>query len=121
MWVEVNYLSSSQYSVNKNIRFKFSTLRSDLCDYSDAYIVVKGTITVEGDYNAQERDKKLNFKNNSPFRSRISKINNTFIDNAEDLDIVMPTYNLLEYSDNYSMTSGSLWNYYRDEMQMMCK
>ena len=91
-------------------------LRSDLCDYSDAYIVVKGTITVEGDNNANKRNKKLTFKNSAPFRSCISEINNTFIDNAEDLDIGMPMYNLLEYSNNYSMTSGSLWNYYRDQI-----
>ena len=84
--------------------------------YSDAYIVVKGTVTVEGDHDAKTRNKKLTFKNNAPFRSLISKINNTFIDNAEDLDIVMPMYNLLEYSDNYSMTSGSLWNYHRDQV-----
>ena len=91
-------------------------LRSDLCDYSDAYIVVKGTITVEGYNNANKRNKKLTFKNSAPFRSCISEINNTFIDNAEDLDIGVPMYNLLEYSNNYSMTSGSLWNYYRDEI-----
>ena len=60
------------------------------------------------------RNKKLTFKNSAPFRSCISKISNTFIGNAEDLDIVI--YNSLEYSDSYSMTSGSLWNYYRDEM-----
>ena len=89
-------------------------LRSDLYDYSDAYIVGKGTATVEeDDDDDKKRNKKLTFKNNAPFRSCISKINNTFIDNAEDLDIVMPMYNLLEYSDNYSMISGSLWNYYR--------
>ena len=63
-----------------------------------------------------KKRKKLTFKNNAPFRSCISKINNTFIDSAEDLDIVMPMYNLLEYSDNYSMASRSLWNYYRDEI-----
>ena len=62
----------------------------------------------------KKRDKNLSFKNNAPCRSYISKINDTFIENAEDLDIVMPMYNLLEYSDNYSMTSESLWNYYRD-------
>ena len=56
------------------------------------------------------------FKNNAPFCSCLSKINNTLIDNAEDLDIVMQMYNLLEHSDNYSVTSGSLWNYYRDEV-----
>ena len=60
--------------------------------------------------------KKLTLKNNPPFRSCISKINSTFIDNAEDLDIVKSMYNLLEYSDNYSMTSRSLWNYFRDEV-----
>ena len=62
------------------------------------------------------KNKKLTFKNNAPLRSCISKINNTFVDNAENLDIVIPMYNLLEYSDNYSMTSGSMWNYYRHEV-----
>ena len=88
-------------------------LRSDLCDYSDAHIVEKGRISVRGTNDANRLNKKLIFKNNAPFRSYISKISNTFIDNAEDLT-VMPMYNLLEYSDNYSMISGSLWNYYRD-------
>ena len=60
-------------------------------------------------------EKDVAFKYNAPFRSSISKITITLIDNAEDLDIVVPIYNLLEYSQNYSMTSGSLWNYYRDE------
>ena len=115
-WVDVNDLSSGQYSVNKNIRFKTSMLRSYICGYSDAYIVVKGRLTVEGDNDSKERNKELTFKNNSPFRSCISKINNTFVDNAGDLDIVISMYNLLEYSGNYSMTSGSLWNYYRDEI-----
>ena len=89
-------------------------LRSDLCNYSDAYIVVKGAFTVvRGNNDAY--DKKLAFKINVPFISCISKINNTLIDNVEDLDNVMPMYNLLEYSKNYLKTSGSLWNYYRDE------
>ena len=79
-------------------------LRSDLWDYSDAYIVVNGRLSIRGTNNANRTNKKLTFKNNAPFRSCISKINSTFIDNAEDLDIVMPMYNLLEYSDNYSMT-----------------
>ena len=60
--------------------------------------------------------KKFVFKNNAPFRSCISKIKSTLADNAEDLDIVIPMYNLLKYSQNYSMTSESLWNYYRDEI-----
>ena len=91
-------------------------LKSDLCDYGDAYIVLKERITFERDNDDDKtRNKKLIFKNNSLFRSCISKTNNTFINNAEDLDIVMPMYNLLlEYSNNYSMTSGSLWHYYID-------
>ena len=117
-WVKVNDLSSGDYSINKNIRFKTSMLRSYLCDYSDAYIVVKGTIDLlaaaANEYDKAEKD--FAFKNNAPFRSCISKINSTLIDNAEDLDIVMPMYNLLKFSQNYSMTSGSLWNYYRDEI-----
>ena len=91
-------------------------LRSHLCDYSDAFIVVKGGITLTGTNANSRRNTKVTFKNNAPFRSCITKINNKFIDNAEDLDIVMPTYNLLEYSDNYSMRSGSSWNDYRNEM-----
>ena len=91
-------------------------LRSDLCDYSDAHIVVKGRISVRGTNDANKINKKLTFKNNVSFRSCISKINNTFVDLAEDLDIVMLMYNLLEYSDNDSVISRSLWNYYRDEV-----
>ena len=90
-------------------------LRSDLCDFSDAYIVVKGDITLEGDNDANKHNKNLAFKNNAPFTNCISKINGVQIDNAEDLDVVMPMYNLLEYSKNYKKTTGSLWNYYRDE------
>ena len=89
-------------------------LRSDLCDYSDPYIIVKGKITVANPDN-DAYDKKLAVKNNGPFTCCISKINNTLIDNAEDLDIIMPMYNLIEYSKNYRKTTGNLWNYYRDE------
>ena len=71
-------------------------LRSDLCNYSDTYIVVKGKITVTNPNN-NAYEKELAFRNNAPFTSCISKINNTLIDNAEDLDIAMPMYNLLEY------------------------
>ena len=91
-------------------------LRSNLGDCSDAYIVAEGEIAVKRDNNVNRRNKKLIFKNNAPFRSCISKINNTFIGNVENLDIFMPMYNLLEYSDNYSITSGSLWIYYKDEV-----
>ena len=92
-WVEVHDQSGSvddRYKPKKHIRFKTSMLRSDLCDYSDAYIVVKGTITLDGAANASKRNKSTAFKNNAPFISCISKINNTLIDNAEGLDIVMP-------------------------------
>ena len=102
-WIEVHDQSGNaedRYKPSKQIRFKTSMLRSDLCDFSDAYIVVKGTITVTNPDN-NPYDKKLAFKNNAPIVSCISKINNTLIDNAEDLDVVMPMYNLLEYSQNY--------------------
>ena len=95
--------------------------RSNLCDYADAYILVKGTITNTGAGNddaakrLDERDKGVTFKNCVPFTKCISRINNTDIDNAQDIDIVMQMYNLIEYSDNYSKTSGSLWQYYKDD------
>ena len=114
-WIEVYDQSQGNYDVNKEIRIKTSMLRSDLCDFSDAYIVVKGDITLEGDNDANKRNKNLAFKNNAPFINCISKINGVKIDNAEDLDVIMPMYNLLEYSKNYRKTTGSLWNYYRDE------
>ena len=97
-----------------SFRIKTPMLRADLCDFSDAYIVVKGDITVTNPNNAK-RNKAVTFKNNAPFINCISKINGVKIDNAEDLDVVMPMYNLLEYSKNYRKTTGSLWNYYRDE------
>ena len=86
-------------------------LRSDLCNFNDAYIVVEGDITLEGNKDASKTNKSLVFKNNAPFIKCISKINGIKIDNAEDLDVVMHMYNLLEYSKNYKKTAGSLWNY----------
>ena len=85
-------------------------LRYDLCDFSDAYIVVKGTITVTNPDNAK-RNKSVAFKNNAPFINCISKNNGVKIDNTEDLDVVTPMYNLFEYSKNYRKTTDSLWNY----------
>ena len=103
-------------------------LRSNLCDYADTYILVNGTITITGSAGpepnpaapttaaqllvlrqADEIDKGVTFKNCAPLTRCISRINNTEIDNAKDIDIVMPMYNLIEYSDNYSKTSGGLW------------
>ena len=113
-WIEVHDQSGKTCNTNKEIRFKTSMLRSDLCDFSDAYIVVKGKIIVTNPNN-DACDKKLALKNNAPFLSCISKINNTLIDDAEDLDVVIPLYNLRVYSRNYKKTTGSLWNCYRNE------
>ena len=99
-WIEVYDQSKGNYDVNKEIRIKTSMLRSDLCDYSDAYIVVKGTITI-GRPNNAKRSKAVALKNNAPFINCISKINGVKIDNEEDLDVVLPMYSLLEYSKNY--------------------
>ena len=114
-WIEVYDQSGGNYNVNKEIRIKTSMLRSDLRDFSHAYIVVEGDINLEGDNDANKRDKNLAFKNNAPFINCISKINGVQIDNAEDLDVVMLMYNLLEQSKNYKKTTDSLWNYYRDD------
>ena len=121
-YFRVNGLSNT-YNENKSIRFKTPMLRSNLCDYSDAYVLVKGTITFTalGANNGANniRDKKnrpLILKNNAPFVSCITRINGGLIEDADDLDIVMPMYNLLEYSKNYRKTIGSLYSYYRDEL-----
>ena len=96
-------------------------LRSDLCDYADTYILVNGTITVTAAAGGNNiRDKKINrkliLKNNAPFVSCITRIDGELIEDADDLDIVMPMYSLLEYSKNYRKTIGSLYNYYRDKL-----
>ena len=113
-WVEINDESKGTYTSN-DIVFKTTMLRSNLCDYSDAYILVKGTITITRAGNddaikrADERGKGVTFENCALFTKRIRRINKT------DIDIVMPMYNLIEYSDNYSKTSGSLRQYYKDD------
>ena len=113
-WVEINDEARGTYSSNKQIKFKASMLRSSLCDYSDAYILLKGNITVNNAAGAaaaataNNTNKKVISKNCAPFTICISKTNNTQIDNAEHIDIAMPKYNLIEYSENYSKTSGSL-------------
>ena len=118
-YVSFNSLSNT-YNENKSIRFKTPMLRSDLCDYADAYILVNGTITVTaaaGSNNIRyKKNRKLILRNNAPFVSCISRINSELIEDADDLDIVMPMYNLLEYSKSYRKTIGSLYNYYRDEL-----
>ena len=121
-YVRVNSLLDT-YNENKSIRFKTPMLKSNLCDYSDAYILVKGTITVIAPGNDDDanntRDKTnrpLILKNNAPFVSCIKIIDGELIEDSDDLDIVMPMYNLLEYSKNYRKTIWSLYNYYRDEL-----
>ena len=107
--VEINDESRGAYNVNSQIKFK-----SSLCDYSDAYILVKGKIAIAGAGNnaaarqADERNKGMVFKNCASFINCISEIDNTQIDNAKDIDIVMSMYNLIEYSDNYAKTTGRL-------------
>ena len=119
-WVEINDESRGAYTSN-DIKFKTTMLRSNLCDYADVYILVKGTITitVAGNNDASkrldERNKGVIFKICAPFTKCISRRNNTDIDNVQDINIVMPMYNLIEYSDNYSKASGSLWQYYKDD------
>ena len=109
--VEINDESREAYKVNSQIKFKTTMLKSSLCDYNDAYILVKGTITITGAGNnaaarqADERDKVVIFKNCAPFTNCVSEINNTQIDNAKNIDTVMPMYNLIEYSDNYAKTT----------------
>ena len=113
-WVEINDESRGTYNVN-------SQIKSSSCDYSDAYIHVKGKITITGAgldaaaRQADERDEGVAFKNCASFIICVSEINNTQIDNCKGIDIVMPMYNLIKYSHNYAKTSGSLWQYYRDE------
>ena len=92
-------------------------LRSDLCDYSDAYIDAKGIVTVSADERDRDKmNRQVILKNDALFISCISKVNGVLVENEEYLDILIPMYNLLEYSKNYSKTSASLWNYYRDEL-----
>ena len=118
-WVEINDESRGAYNVNSQIKFKTTMLKSSLCDYSNAYILVKGTISVnntaaQGAAANNNNNKKVIFKNCAPFTNCMSEINNTQIDNAKDIDILMPMYNLIEYSDNYAKTKGSLWQYSKD-------
>ena len=117
-WVEINDESRGAYNLNSQIKFKTTMLKSSLCDYSDAYILVKGTIsannTAADGAAANNTNKRVIFKNCAPFINCLSEINNTQIDNAKDMDIVMSMYSLIEYSDNYVKTTGSLWQYCKD-------
>ena len=117
-WVEINDESRGTYNVNSHIKFKTTMLKSSLCDYSDAYILVKGTISVNNTAAegaaVNNGDRKVIFKNCASFTNCISEIKNTQVNNAKDIDIVMPMCNLIEYSDNYAKITGSLWQYCKD-------
>ena len=103
--------SKGNYLPHNEIKFLTSSLESSLCNYSDAYILVTGNINVTGGDN----NTKVAFKNRAPFNKCKTEINETFVDEAVHINISMPVYNLIEYSDNYSDTSRSLWQFKRDE------
>ena len=104
----VNDNSNANYNARNEIIYNTEVLKSTLCDQNDAYILVTGDITITGDNGAE-----VAFKNCAHFIICITKIDGTTIDDAEDLNLVMPIYNLLDYSSNYSDTKGSLWFFYR--------
>ena len=112
-WYVIDSESKGVYSHENPIKFLTSSLESTLCDYSDAYVLVTGNITV----TAVDDNTKVTFKNCAPFRKCRPEINETFTDEAEYINIAMPMYSLIEYSDNYSDTSGSLWQFERDEIE----
>ena len=112
-WIEIFVQSSGSYNANKDIRFKTPQLRSNLCDFNDAYIVVTSKITATNpDDNVFNRN--LALKNSAPFISCILKMDNHLIEDTQDLDVVAPIYNLLYYSKNFRKTTGSFCNHYPD-------
>ena len=111
-WYIIDNKSKCNYSHHNPIKYLTKSIESSLCDYSDAYILVTGNINVTAGHN----NTKVAFKNCSPFKDCGIEINDTFVDYADFTNIAMPMYNLIEYSDNYSDTSGSLWNFKRDEI-----
>ena len=110
-WFVIDNAPKYNYSKDEPIKFLTGCIVSSLCDYSDAYILVKRNITVTGG-NANT---KVAFKNSSPFKNCRTEINDTFVDYADFINIAMPMYNLIEYTDNYSDTSGGLCQFKRDE------
>ena len=118
-WVEINDDTRGMYNTNSQFKFKTSMLKSGLCDYSDTYILVSWTISVEvtsaAGATANNTNKNVTFKDCAQFTDCISGINNTEVDNIKDIDLVMPMHNLIECSESYLKASGSLWHCYRDE------
>ena len=116
-WIEIFDQSNGTYNSNKDIRFKTPQIRDDFCDFNDAYIVVTGKVNAT---NANvppivNYSRSLSLKNSVPFFNCTSKINNQLIEDAQDLDIENPVYNLLYYTKNFRKTTGSFWNYYPDK------
>ena len=111
-WYVIDSESKCNYSQDDPIKSLTKSLKSSLCDYSDAYILVTGNIAATPNNVVAQ----VAFKNCAPFKNCRTEINDIFIDNADFINITMPMYNLIEYSDNYSDTSGSLWNFKRDEI-----
>ena len=109
-WLVIDSKSKGVYSQENSIKFLTSSLESSLCDYSDAQVLVTGSVAVVGANN----NTKAAFKKCAPFRICRTELNGTFIDEAQHTDIAVPMYNLIEYSDNYSDSSGSLWQFRRD-------
>ena len=123
-WYIIDSEANGNYSKDHTIKFLTSSLESNLCVYSDAYILVTGNITVTRTiaHNPVQSKQALDaatqvvFKNCAPFENSRTEINDTFVGYADFINTAMPMYNLIEYSDNYSDTSGSLWDFKRDEM-----
>ena len=111
-WHIIDSESNGNYSQNDEVKFLSRSIESSLCDYSDAYILVTGNITATPNNAAAQ----VVFKNCAPFEKCRTEINETFVDETDFINITMPMYNLIEYSDNYSDTSGSLWQFKRDEI-----
>ena len=112
IWYIIDSESKCNYSHENPIKFLTNSIESSLCDYSDAYNLVTGGITATPNNAATQ----VIFKNCTPFEKFRTEINETFADEADFINIAIPMYNLIEYSDNYSDTSGSLWNLKRDEI-----
>ena len=111
MYIKESQAVKGKYDQNNSIKFETESLKSSLCDYSDAFILVTGDTKV-----AANNDTDVAFRNCPPFSTCKTEINDVFIDEANHIYITMAMYNLIEYSDNYSDTSGSLWQFKRDEV-----
>ena len=115
-WYVINDQNNGQYGEggenDSTIKFEMKVIKSSLCDYSDAYILVTGDIAATGG----NENTKVAFKNCAPFRRCVTHINGEHVKTAENLDIIMPMYNLFEYSDNYADYFGSLMQFKRDEL-----